>query len=314
MRMLGMNDAPKIREKPEEQLERPKDLLSERQVAKLNLEIESLRKKNKWESWSPLIPLFASGVTVIALVLGFLEFQSQQDQQQNKLISEQQQDRTTRLQNQLRSDVDEILGPQDKSQTVSRVSFLLEDINIVMASPIKDKDKDRVFSDVFQSYKRTFTESLVDRIVNDADFVKNPKDVIFATKTAEHWEDYRNYLKETPHLAKLDHILNRYVLALLSLRQTNASYMNGLDYDENQSAYIPPNEPEKKDREENLFQQFIQIQNGFTEHLELTKDDSRPEAQRIRQLNLRDFEVALCNRKIAQHILGPDFADKPCQK
>jgi len=122
-----MKERPTTVEEPDEHLESPQDLLSSKQIEKLKLEIENLRNKYKRiETFSPLFPLVATLVTMIALVLGFWQFQRQQRYLQEKTMSEQRYERTTRLQNQLRVDMDEIIGfTEDKSQTFSRAEFIL---------------------------------------------------------------------------------------------------------------------------------------------------------------------------------------------
>jgi hypothetical protein len=280
------------------------DPIASAKLDKLHLEIENLRKKNRWESLSPLIPIFASGVTVIALVIGFFEFQRQQEQLQNKIISDQTLERTTKLQAQLRGDVDELLR-QDKSQTVSRVSFLLKDIGVILTSKVQD---DKTVADLNPKYNRSITESLVAQIVNDSDFINNPKDVAFATKIAEQWPDYQIYLKENDNnLQQLDRVLNRYVQALLNLRKTKETFLNGLCYDEATAGYQPTGEVGTEEVAKNLFPQFFQLQKGFMVHFEFVRNDKGTKARAIKQQNVRDFEIALCNENVAKHILGEDF-------
>ena len=304
-----MSDKLKTMEKQDEHMALPQDLLSSRQIDKLNLEIENLRKKNRWESLSPLVPFFASCVTVFALVIGFWQFQSQQSSLQDKAIREQQHERTTRLQIQLRSDVDEISRfTQDKSQTLSRVSFLLDDMNILIASASTVTDEQS--SQAFRRYERTLTKSLVEQIVNDADFMKSPRDVSFATTISRNWSDYRNYLREKEQLDTLDRILYRYVRALRHLRDTNAQYFKEVSYDKDKERYLLPKTSEKREGEENLHQHFRRILDGFREHLNLISDD--PKAQKIKQQTLLAFGDALCIESIARHVLGTDFIHRHC--
>ena len=96
---------------------------------KLDLELENLEKRNKWESYSPLLPLIASALTLTGLVFAFWQFLSLQ----RKAVTEQQYARAARLQDQLRSDVDKILGfAQEQKETISMVSFLLKDMQILI--------------------------------------------------------------------------------------------------------------------------------------------------------------------------------------
>lgn len=305
-----MNDKPETMEKSDKHLASPQDLLSLRQMDKLDIEIENLRNKNKRiESFSPLFPLVTSLVTVVAIAIGFLQFQSQQRLLQEKTITEQQHERTTRFQNQLRSDVDEISRfTQDKSQTLSRASFLLDDMNILIDSTSTITDEQS--SKAFRSYERTVTKVLVEQIVNDADFMKSPKDVSFATTVSKNWSDYRSYLREKEQLDTLNSILYRYVRALRYLRERNPSYFKDVSYDNDTERYSLSTTSEKSEGEETLFQHFVHILEGFKEHLNLISAD--PKAQKIKQQKIRDFGDALCIDSVARHLLATDFTPRPC--
>src|SRR5262245_4597243 len=132
-----------------ESLAPPQDSLTSNQDRKLQLEIDKLElekknlsKKNRWESLSPFVPIFASLVTMAALVIGFVQFQRQQETQQNKTNEEQRQKRVTQLEDQMRSDGNEISRfTRDPSQTLSRLSYLLDDMKRLMEAAAKIRNE-----------------------------------------------------------------------------------------------------------------------------------------------------------------------------
>lgn len=296
---------PETEQQPDELLARPQDLLSFKQLEKLNFEIASLQNKIKRiEKFSPLFPLVGSLVTVIAILAGFWQFQRQQKSLQEKTLTEQLYTRANRLQDQLRSDVDKILSfSQDTTQTISIVSFLLDDMNLVIEEGQTIPDEQ--LAQTFKKSKRKVTEALVQQIVNDANFEKRPRDIIFASKIVENWQDYKEYLKEGVNLKKLRSILANYVNAMSGFRKSNPSYIEKVKYNEVSSIYGPP-----PDYDSNLFQTLEYIRLGFKQHLDLLPGG--PEAKKV---FLSRFVNALCNQGLAVQTLGEDVKlVAPCKK
>jgi hypothetical protein len=282
------------------------DQISQAQLDKLKLEIASLRKKNKWETGLQVVPLFTTLIAIVGFFFGFYQFQRQQERERVT----READLKLKLQSQWRADGDAIFGfPQDPKETISKVSFLFEDLKNILASQVNDKEN---MSDVFPSYKQQFTRSLVKLIIRDSDFNTNPRDVTLAATALEHWEDYASYLKE--NLGELRPILYKHVRALRYLKDKNPAYFQKITYDAANQYHVPP-EFEKQEGEEKLYQHFLGITNGFKAHLALLKDDARPEAAKIQEQYERNFQSALCRPAISVKILGHFYQDEPpCDK
>ncbi len=326
-----MNDEPKPIEESDAHPAPPQDLLSSEQTDKVNLEtekldleieklnheIENLRKKNKWESITPLVLPILSVLTVVVSVvglgLGFRQFQDQQSSLQTRAREERERERTRQIQNQLRSDVDEISRfTQDKTETISRLSFLVDDMNIIMSVTVAEGQSTQdQSSEAFRSYERSVTKSLVEQIVNDTDFMQKARDVSFANTISKNWRDYQNYL-EKEQLETLEVILYKYVRALRYLRERNESYFNNqLSYDEKTQSYSVSNVSEKKEGEEILYQHIKYLLEGFKEHLNLISADQKALVTKKRTIDA--FVDAVCNARVAKHILGEaDFVCRPC--
>lgn len=271
-----------------------------RETEKLDLEIESLRKKNRRD----IIRLVTIIVTVAGLLFGLYKFYA--EQQKDRISREA--DQKLRFQNQMRADIDEILRfTQDKTETMSRASFLLEDLKTLLAmAPVSGDQR------TFASYKESFTRSLVYLILYDSDFNKNPRDVRFAATVLDRWPDYQIYLQS--HVGELNLILYKHVRAVRYLRDTNPRYLEDVRYYEPTNQYFVLPKYEKQEGEESLFQHFIYIRNGFQALTRLIAADPNSDAKKVRDQNLHDFEAALCNPEVAKQVLGTDYAKVPCEK
>lgn len=280
------------------------DQLTSRQITKTDLEIENIRKKNRLESFAPLAPWFASFLTVLTLVLGWIQFQRQQSSAQTRAINEQERDRITRLQDQMRNDVNEISRfTTDTHLTLSTVLFLLDDMKILIASAQTVSDAQS--SKAFRSYERTVTNALIEQIVEDADFIKNRRDVTFANIVLNKWDDYKAVLSNTDQQETLDRILYRYVRAMRSIRQKNPSYVKNVSYNAD-AGYSVPGASEQSSDEEDLWQHFLRIVEGFRDHVTLISNVS------VKRGRIQRFEDALCNKSVAQFLFGADFIFRPC--
>lgn|GEM_PF-2750409 len=288
---------------------------SDLELAKLKLEIESLKKKNRWEIIAQFLPLIATTLAVAGFFLTILQFESRRTAERTQAVVEQQKERltreidqTTRLQNQIRTDIDEILRfTRDEQQTVARVSFLLEDMKTVMESKVNEKDK---VSDIFPQYERRLTKSLVIMVRDDCDFSKNPRDVGLANIVIDRWDDYSIYLKGEPQ--KLDYILYEYIRALESLRDQNPGYLEGMQLDD---GFKPSREYAKEKTEPILYNHFIDILDGFREHIALLGTDNlSEEAGKLKKKHLDKLQSALRNQTISNYIICTYFPEQPCLK
>ena len=266
---------------------------------KLDLEIEHLRKQNRKD----IIRLVTTIVTVAGLLLGLYQYLNARQKERLAETS----DRKLRFQSQMRADIDELLTlAHDESLTVSRASFLLQDLDSVMnVAATVDGNAEAV-----QKYRAAFTQSLVDLILYDSDFQAGPKSVRLAATVCERWRDYGKYLRDHPK--ELNLILYKHARAIRYLRDSFPSYLEHMRYFAETNQYFTTYE--KKPNEEIRFQHFLHIRNSFKEHLRLTENDPTEDIKKIRAINLRDFEAALCNPEVAKQVLGSDFANEPCEK
>jgi hypothetical protein len=272
------------------------DQLSVAQLERLNLEIETLRKKSRWDLFYSRVPLFATFVPLVALIIGFWQFQ----RQQAKALTEQQQQRTTQLRNQLRTDLDEMFRfSHDKDQTIGRVSFLLDDMKglIDSAPRIKDEVED------FRNYERKVTKALVDHIVYEADFEASARDVIFSSRIVTNWTDYPKYLRDPAQIGILQRILQNYVNGMRDFRKNNAPYLQQVSYNEKTGRF---NVGEDKI----LWRHLNFLIAGFEEHLKLLGKGQ----EESKRKNIEDFEDNLCIKEVAHYFLGADFIDGRCDR
>jgi hypothetical protein len=284
-----------------------KDLSAIQERQKLELEIKELKWKAKW--WSQ--PITATVLGVLVGLGGFIvaayQFESQTTNEQQRDRQSRVVDQHIRFQNQIRNDVDEILRfPRNQNETVSRVLFLIKDIETVMKS--QDGEHQKV-ADLFPGYERRLTESLVFVVRDDCDFTKNLRDLEFATILVRYWDDYSAYLKEDAD--KLDYILYKYVQALEYLRKQNPGYFEDMVFD-GKDYEVSPKYLGRKG-EPILFSHFLDIKEGFELHLDILNKGTLSEDEKKRKESiLRKFQAALCNRAISRDFLDTYFPDEPC--
>jgi hypothetical protein len=287
------------------------------EIQKLDLEAQSLRKKNKWDLRAQFMsPIIAMVLGIVGLSITLNQYRGQRKAEQNRTISEQQKDRQnsavdqrSRLQNQIRTDIDEILRfPRDEKQTVSRVSFLLEDIKTVMDSTTYVDEKKQIVSDTFPEYKRRLTESLVILITNDCDFTRNARDVGLANTVIRHWDDYGDYLKTDRK--KLDWIRNEYIMALESFRNANPGYLEEIQL--GVDGVSPGPKYAKQEIEPILYARFIDILDGFKWHLDLSPENLSDQDKNRRERLLKQFLDTLHNTALSDYTICQSFPDRPC--
>src|SRR5438132_9393576 len=114
-----MNDE-KPEAKPTAESSWPEQLLAEKNERKLDLEIDNLEIKNKWEPRGQLMPIAATLLAIAGFLFTVIQFQcgraSEQQKDRTSREAEQQKDRNlraaeqlARCQNQLRMDSDELI-------------------------------------------------------------------------------------------------------------------------------------------------------------------------------------------------------------
>ena len=136
-------------------------------------------------------------IAVVGLLLGNIRFKN-----------EQELERKIKIQNQVCTDIDQLLQfTNNESQTLSKVLFLLEDLNSIIS---------------YGNYKKeNVTTILSEIILNDSDF-DNLKHVRFDSITIEHWPDYSEHLKKSPDLH--DFIIYKYFQSLRHFHDKEPNY------------------------------------------------------------------------------------------
>jgi hypothetical protein len=270
------------------------------ELKKLNREIDDLKRKSKFRQWfleySPL-------VTVLVAIGGFLwgiyQFKAQQKEQQARTIVEQQRGLSVRIQDQIRTDLDQLLHfTNDKQQTVSRVLFLLEELKDLLHYPISDTQR---MSDIFPGQERAVTQSLVGMIDNDCDFKKGARDVNFTSTVIDHWNCYSEYLEADPN--QLEEFLSKYEDALRSLRDKAPKYFQSIHIDPRTDVFELLYQ---NDNESDLFQHFIGLKYGFIQHLKMLG-----QSDNLKNYHIREFQMALRNPLLTKQLLGKNCADIP---
>src|SRR5262249_32413469 len=165
------------------------DMVTSAQLEKLTLEIRALKGEDNWQdTFSRFSPL----ISVIIAVGGFLFGVFQYYKEQQKAQANEETDQRIKIQAQINNDLDQILKfPKDNGQGVSRISYLLEDIDQSIRIGLGEAEQK---SGGLQREQRKKSIILYEFVVGDCDFDKQ-KDVKVALSIFDHWSDYADYVK-----------------------------------------------------------------------------------------------------------------------
>lgn len=299
----------------------PPNLLSAKQVEKLELEIASLQKKKRWwETLTQFLPVLTALISVAGLVTSVLIFGRQQSTEQEKNRTARELERRTTLQNKISSDTDEILRfTGDPKLTVARVAFLLADIQTILDSPINHTaldpadNKNKKLADVLPGYKDNLTRSLVILVRDDCDFRRRSRDALLANVVVAYWSDYSDYLaKNQKNLDKLSYILWEYAKALERFHDQNPGYLESFYLEGD--GILPSPRYARKENEDLLFNHLIDLTDGFRMHLKiLCKETMGEKAKELKRTSLEEFQTRLSNPVLSNYLLESELNGTSCK-
>ena len=290
---------------PTDNAQTPKsaDSLARKQEEKLTLEIDDLRKRNRWS------PIVATLLGVVGFFFTVFQFQCQRRSEQQRDRVSKEVEQLARFQNQTRADFDEILrSPHEEGPSAARVLFLVEDMKAVMESKVNDTQK---FTDKFPNYERGLTKGLAILIRDDYDFSHKPRDVSRANVVSEHWSDYSKYLREDART--LDYIVYKYTQALQNFRDRNIGYVECLTVDPETQQVVVCRKYERQENDQVVYDYFADLIKGFKQHIELVGSNPLTEVTRKRKNKiLLDFQEAICNPVVSKHYSGVFLPSGSC--
>jgi hypothetical protein len=285
------------------------------QIVKLNLEIESLRKRNRWEPYPQFLPLATAIVACLGLAIGFYEFNISQAGQREEEQEATAADQRIRFQHEVRADGEELLRfVQDEKETPAKVAFLFGLLNATLESGTGD-------GSLSEEYARPLTESLVGLITEDSGFEKSPRNIVFASRALDNWDDYKKYLGESENAWQFNQILYEHTRAIRYLRDTTKppGYLQSLFYNSD-TCDIDHQKFENVKGEEARYQRFVDVWESFKDHVQFAEkviqtanSEGKPVPDIELRENIKGFEEALCNAKIAPTILGKYFSGAKCE-
>lgn len=261
------------------------------QLEKLNLEIQALKKKSPWrETLLQLLP----AVTVFLALAGFFYglYQSREAEKKSRLAEHAGQ--MIKIQEQIRSDLEQIVHfPTEKKQTVSQVSFLLLDLDNLLKPNLSDAES-------ISKDRRKISDMLVQLVCDDLD-LNDRRNVGFALTLVKRWGDYAEHLKANPNL--LMNILINHCDALEGLYKKAPNYFGQFKYTDQTKSEI--DEPDVKPLPDAaLARHFEDLVGSYARHLELIQDPNS------KQLAIKHFQTATCNRDLTQQEFGLSFDPK----
>lgn len=261
------------------------------------------------------MPAITALISVAGLVVSVLLFGYQQANEQEKNRAARELERRTTLQNQIHGDTDEILRfTGDSKLSVSRVDFLLSDIQTVLNSRINQSQRlvDALAADnESPGYKERLTRSLVSLVRDDCDFVRHSRDVELANAVVGYWPEYSDYLAKDPNFERLNYILWEYTQALHGLHDQNPGYLESFYLDKDGE---PDTRYKKRKDEHLLYNHLIDIADGFKMHLKiLCKENLGETATKVGKPRLKEFETGLSNPVLSTKLMKDDINNESCK-
>jgi hypothetical protein len=273
------------------------------ELQKLNLEIEHLRNKSKWsDRIAPFTNLLSIIIAVFGFLFGIYQFQKQQQAMNQQLIFEQEKHRLaldreheTKLQDQIRSDVEQLLQfPKEKDLTLSKVAFLLSDLK----NGIENKYRGR--ADAATATKETVREistMLSMAVVNECDFDED-RNVRFLAALMNQWIDYEDYLKEDTD--EIEFLLDKYAEAINRIYKADPAVIRHVSYEADHEIFNYVEGAGKLDYATRAHFQALVM--GFARAYDLLKDKKASEWLAIK------FQASTCNPTLTKQLLEIEFS------
>jgi regulator of sigma D len=245
-----------------DQNQQPNDInasLSAAQLEKLSLEIENLKRHSSWEDrLVKFLPMIATFVAVAGFF--FTVWQAQLNIVHAR--QEQEKERINKIQNQIRSDKEQILEfiTNNKISAV-RAAFLIDDLKSLMEQlPQRELET------------QSITE-LLSRVAWELRFDEE-RDINFDVSALRRWPNFRQRWSFNPG-AHHGFLARKYYPRMQELHAQNPLCVESMDYDERTFSFISA--ASNSSCEEGLFPILTY---GFREHLEVLKETNNSELLR----------------------------------
>jgi hypothetical protein len=249
--------------------------MSDLETEKLALEVRRLKQEaGVMGRLLGTLPLITVLVAVGTFWFGVVQF-----------ISESRQNRTLRWEEQLRSDIQELLAfPKNEEYTVSRASFLLQDLRRLQGYLGRDDDQ--------------VTGTLLALVQDDCDFDKR-RHVGLDIAMFEQWPPYVDEMRKDAN--RQGFIIYKYFQALRHLHDADPRYFESLGYEPG-SGYVVRS---GKYTDEERYLSFQTLVRGFVLHLGAMEHGSERWSAAVTR-----FHEAVNNASLVMTLFGVDLTDK----
>ncbi|HEX5832411.1 MAG TPA: hypothetical protein VFY34_01075 [Pyrinomonadaceae bacterium] len=275
------------------------------QLEKLQLEIAQLNKSRWTDRIGPFTNLLSIVIAVSGFLFGIYQFQKQQQALNQQLIFEQEKYRValdrehqTKLQDQIRSDVEQLLQfSRDKELTISKVVFLLSDLETCISNKFSGLQEDT--NSPTKNMVREVSALLGTAVSNEGNF-DEPRDVKFLNTLLNNWDDYEEYLKGDKD--EIEYLLDKYAESIERIYHMDPSVVRTATYDANTAIFSYDEGQGKLDyRTRDHFQDLVV---GFSRAYGLLADKEASEWLAVK------FQASTCNPTLTKQLLEISFATK----
>lgn len=260
-------------------------VIAKAQLEKLQLEIDDLKNKRKWdEKLLRYLPFLTTMVAVIGISLAAMGYFADREKERQATAKEREakdEEQRIRDEGQIRINVDQLIS-LDPKQPVAKVPYILNDL----AELIKRKPPEEQ-----KTAERRVTEIIFQFISRDAELL-TPRMTRTDKYAIEHWAGYQEHLKVNPEDNAL--ILDNYIEAFVELHKKDPKYFSGI-IDFKDDGY---DIGKKRRADRTLFFLFTELVEAFSAHLKMpgvTSDNL--------QFYIAQFQDAIKNPTITKHFI-----------
>jgi hypothetical protein len=244
------------------------------QLEKLKLEINELKNKSSFANTIPqYIPLMTTFIAVAGFCFTIYQFFAAQNK--DRLAKEQEQ--RLRDEDQIRTNIQQLLNLDPKEEeSVGRVFFLLQDLNTLAERNPTEKQK--------------ITTSLVEFIQNDCDF-NNLRHIRIDIAALQHWPSYREYLSK--NASAHNFIMYKFFQALRHIHDEDVDYFESIEYEKGYGFRVG------RYTQEARYLKFMSLVSGYELHLIILEDNTLA----VRKA-LERFREALNNPILTEQLIN----------
>lgn len=264
------------------------------ELEKIRLEIDQLKKRGKWiDRMSPFASLLTVIIAVGGFIFGIVQFTAQQEAQ----LRERDREAKTKLQERFKNDLDKLLQfTRDEQIATAQVNLLLLDVQECIQSLAAFEHGDGSSTKTTERLNDEVTGMLAQSLLYCDPTKKRHLD--FAKILFENWDGLQVYFHDTP--ANRLYLMNKIEYALSKFSEKDPDGIRRLTYDKETNLYFFSDD-KLEDSEE---QDFLHLVGNY---IYLYKAIQKSESKEKREEFVKRFQYVTCNEPLTKGLFEISF-------